>query len=83
MKELEAKISANTQRILTTHKQIEKPKKAHRKIHGKIDFQSLAKTIGGRWRALSDDKKQYYKDLASKDKLRYAEGMKAFNKIEN
>jgi len=83
LKELETKISANTQRILKTHTHIEKPKKPHRKIHGKMNFQSLAKTIGGRWRALSDGKKEYYKNLASTDKLRYSEGMKKFNKIEN
>ena len=48
-----------------------KPKRAHRKSHGKVAFTTLAKTVGSRWRELSDDEKKRYKDLAEMDRARY------------
>ncbi len=46
-------------------------KRAHRKTHGKVAFVSLAKTVGQKWRALPDEKKKKYQDLALADKERY------------
>ncbi|KAK1748148.1 hypothetical protein QTG54_000087 [Skeletonema marinoi] len=46
-------------------------KRAHRKTHGKVAFVSLAKMVGQKWRALPDDKKKKYQDLALADKVRY------------
>ena len=69
---LKKKINANTQRILDTHLERDKVKKSHKKSHGKIAFQKLAKLIGQRWRDIDDaERKQYYFDLAKKDLDRY------------
>lgn len=69
---LKKKITANTQRILDTHLERDKVKKSHKKSHGKIAFQKLAKLIGQRWRDIDDaERKQYYFDLAKKDLDRY------------
>jgi hypothetical protein len=48
--------------------------------HGKISFESLAKTIGGRWKALSGDRLTYYKKKAEEDLERYAKEMIAYEK---
>ena len=42
-------------------------KRLHRKMHGKIGFVDLAKTIGKRWRSLSDEEKKPYLKLAGKN----------------
>jgi hypothetical protein len=46
---------------------------AREKPHGKISFESLAKTIGEQWETIKNepDQKRYYQDLADQDKLRY------------
>jgi len=41
------------------------------KPHGKIDFQSLAKTIGAKWKVTGPDRKAHYQKLAEEDKKRY------------
>ena len=43
--------------------------------HGKIGFESLAKTIGARWKKLDKKSMKYYKALATKDLHRYAAEM--------
>jgi len=48
--------------------------------HGKIGFESLAKTIGARWKELSSDRLEHYKKLADEDSERYAREMEEFNK---
>ena len=42
-------------------------KRLHRKMHGKIGFVDLAKTIGRKWKKLSDEEKQPYLRLAGKN----------------
>lgn len=34
--------------------------------------------VGKNWQAMTDEERQYYKDKADKDKLRYLEEQKAF-----
>lgn len=46
-------------------------KRVHRKTHGKVAFVSLAKMVGQKWRALPEEKKKKYQDLALADKERY------------
>lgn len=46
-------------------------KRRHRKTHGKIDFTTLSRLISGRWKALPDDSKSFYKRIAAKDWERY------------
>jgi hypothetical protein len=50
-------------------------KRAHRKVHGKIGLVQLARTVSQRWKELSPEKRQHYKELAEKDKERHAKVM--------
>ena len=76
MEELQKKININTQRILDTHIEGDRVKKSHKRMHGKIAFQKLARIIGQRWRNISDaEKKQYYFALAKTDLERYNKQM--------
>ena len=78
--ELRKKINANTKRVIDTHIEGDRLKKSHKKSHGKIAFQILAKVIGQRWRSISDaDKKQHYFDLAKKDLDRYKKQMEEYD----
>lgn len=49
----------------------EKIKRRHRKTHGVIGFQELAKTIAKRWKEASQETRDYYKALSMKDSVRY------------
>ena len=42
-------------------------RKRKRRPHGKIGFESLAKTIGRRWQELGKEEATYYKDKAAED----------------
>jgi HMG (high mobility group) box len=46
---------------------IEKKRRPHRKTHGKITFQQLARMVGERWKTLPDAERKYYQDLANED----------------
>mmetsp|Transcript_14662 Transcript_14662/g.20930 ORF Transcript_14662/g.20930 Transcript_14662/m.20930 type:complete len:473 (-) Transcript_14662:55-1473(-) len=48
--------------------------------HGKISFESLAKTIAEQWKELSADRLAYYKKKAEDDSERYASEMIAYEK---
>ena len=48
----------------------EKARRPHRKTHGKIGFQSLARFVGERWRNLPEERRKYYQDLAKEDMKR-------------
>ena len=48
--------------------------------HGKISFDSLAKTIGSRWKSLSKERLAHYKERATEDLSRYAKEMKLYEK---
>lgn len=47
--------------------------------HGKIGFESLAKTIGARWKKLDKKSMKFYKALATKDLHRYAAEMQEYD----
>ena len=60
------------QELLTKHwNQDRTTKRRHRKSHGKISFSSLSKLVSLRWKELPEEHKNFYKDLASKDRTRY------------
>jgi hypothetical protein len=52
--------------------------------HGKIGFESLAKTIGQRWQKLEGERLENYKKLAAEDMTRYKKQMEIFlTKLES
>ena len=46
-------------------------KRRHRKTHGKISFSSLSKQVSKHWKELSEEIKDFYKELSAKDWVRY------------
>eukprot|EP00979_Chaetoceros_neogracilis_P004669 scaffold805_cov218-Chaetoceros_neogracile.AAC.6 len=68
---IRGKIEKQTERTLLAHLEGDKPKKSHKKSHGKISFQKLAGVIGVRWRDLSDERRKRYFQLAKTDQERY------------
>lgn len=55
-----------------------RPRKGKPKPHGKIDFQSLAKMVGGRWKNLEPDRKQLFQKKAADDLSRYRAEMEDY-----
>jgi len=60
----------------------QRKRRAHRKTHGKISFRLLAQMVGARWKALPDDDRKYYQDLAKEDSTRQKEAMKEYYRME-
>lgn len=60
----------------------QRKRRAHRKTHGKISFRLLAQMVGARWKALPDDERKYYQDLAKEDSIRQKEAMKEYYRME-
>lgn len=61
--------------------EIKSSKKARKRKttpHGKIGFETLAKTIGNRWQALEADQVGYYQEKSDADKERYRKEMKLY-----
>jgi len=58
----------------------QKKRRPHRKTHGKISFQSLARLVGERWRNLPDERRKYYQDLAKEDMKRQKVAMDEYYK---
>lgn len=56
----------------------EKKRRPHRKTHGKISFQLLAQKVGQRWKALPDERRKYYQDLAQEDMKRQKKAMEEY-----
>ena len=42
-------------------------KRSHRKSHGKISFATLSRIVAQRWKALPENRKMFYQDLAAED----------------
>lgn len=53
-------------------------RRPHRKTHGKISFQELARMVGERWKSLPEDKRKYYQDLAQEDTKRQKLAMEEY-----
>jgi len=53
-------------------------KRVHRKTHGKIGFAEMARIIGGRWKALGEEEKEEFVEVAAVEKERYAKELAAW-----
>ena len=53
-----------------------KPKRQHRKSHGKIGFRDLARTIAQRWKTVDAANRQVLEDQARVEKLQYANALR-------
>mmetsp|Transcript_13321 Transcript_13321/g.25272 ORF Transcript_13321/g.25272 Transcript_13321/m.25272 type:complete len:605 (-) Transcript_13321:81-1895(-) len=56
----------------------QKKRRPHRKTHGKISFQQLARMVGERWKALPDDRRKKYQELAQEDMKRQKQAMEEY-----
>lgn len=56
----------------------EKKRRPHRKTHGKISFRLLAQMVGQRWKALPEDQRKYYQELAKEDMARQKQAMEEY-----
>jgi len=61
----------------------QKKRRPHRKTHGKISFQQLARMVGERWKSLDDERRQYYQDLAKEDMKRQKAAMEEYYARQN
>jgi HMG (high mobility group) box len=61
----------------------EKKRRPHRKTHGKISFQELARMVGERWKSLPDLERKYYQDLAQEDMKRQKTAMEEYYAKQN
>lgn len=60
--------------------QAKKRRRRHRKTHGKISFADLAKTIGGKWKALDSASRSVFEARAKSEKNRYNRELAVWNK---
>ncbi|KAL7574841.1 hypothetical protein ACA910_010678 [Epithemia clementina (nom. ined.)] len=56
----------------------QKKRRPHRKTHGKVSFQELARKVGERWKALPEERRKYYQNLAQEDMKRQKEAMEEY-----
>ena len=61
----------------------QKKRRPHRKTHGKISFQQLARMVGERWKNLPDERRKKYQDLAQEDMKRQKQAMEEYYAKQN
>lgn len=61
----------------------QKKRRPHRKTHGKISFQQLARMVGERWKSLPEKDRKYYQDLAQEDMKRQKIAMEEYYAKQN
>lgn len=72
------------ERLLSQHVAKDRSKRRpHRKTHGKITFTTLSKLIGQRWRHLPEVEKNFFKDVAKADLMRYQDEMATIQKKQD
>ena len=59
------------------YSRMKEPRK-RRKKHGLITFAELAKSVGAKWKEMSDREKAQYKEIAKRNAEEYARALKAF-----
>ncbi|KAL9179596.1 hypothetical protein ACHAXT_008886 [Thalassiosira profunda] len=73
-------IQAYAEKLMSKRLEKKRPKRVHRKSHGKVAFTALAKTVGAKWRALDEAGKKKYRDIADIDRERYRREKAALGK---
>ena len=81
-REQRAAILASREQQFSTTASDWKKRKGRSAPHGKIRFQELGKTIGGMWRALSNEGRRHYEEKANEDKERYKRELDHFKEEE-
>lgn len=61
----------------------ERPKRKHRKSHGKISFAELARKIANKWKTLDPDAKDLLQERAAIEKARYLRELEAWTTTNN
>jgi hypothetical protein len=61
----------------------DKPKRKHRKSHGKISFAELARTIANKWKTLQPSQKDLLLERAAMEKARYLRELEEWTKMKN
>jgi HMG (high mobility group) box len=61
----------------------QKKRRPHRKTHGKVSFQQLARMVGERWKSLPEDERKYYQELAQEDMKRQKLAMEEYYAKQN
>jgi HMG (high mobility group) box len=61
----------------------QKKRRPHRKTHGKISFQQLARMVGERWKSLPEKDRKYYQELAQEDMKRQKIAMEEYYAKQN
>lgn len=56
----------------------QKTRRPHRKTHGKISFRMLAQMVGQRWKALPEEERKYYQEIAKEDMIRQKKAMEEY-----
>ena len=54
-------------------------KRLHRKTHGKVGFTEMARSIGAKWKELSEEEKKGFNEQAAEAKKRYAVDLAEWN----
>jgi hypothetical protein len=53
-------------------------KRRHRKSHGKIPFTQLSKIVSSQWKQLTEEQKDFYRQVSAKDWARYQREMELY-----
>ena len=61
----------------------ERPKRKHRKSHGKISFAELARKIANKWKTLNPDAKDLLQERAAIEKARYLRELETWTTTNN
>jgi hypothetical protein len=48
-----------------------KPKRSHRRSHGKVSFETLSKIVAQRWHNLPEEGREFYRNVSFLDNVYY------------
>ena len=77
--EIKDEETSDRNRSKKAYSRMKQPRK-RRKKHGLITFANLAKSVGTKWKEMSDNEKVFYREIAKRNAEEYARELKAFLK---